>query len=87
MTTYEIRDDPDDLPIICATLAEAERRGQRRAVRLGIDTEEAQEEKYAHRDQLDESEELTLTLYDFLTWIQDRLTMTLLAQMQGDDDE
>ena len=57
------------------------------AVRLGIDTEEAQEEKYAHRDQLDESEELTLTLYDFLTWIQDRLTMTLLAQMQGDDDE
>ena len=26
MTTYEIRDDPDDLPIICATLAEAERR-------------------------------------------------------------
>ncbi|RAE61683.1 DUF2017 domain-containing protein, partial [Burkholderia multivorans] len=28
-----------------------------------------------------------LTLYDFLTWLQDRLTMTLLAQMQGDDDE
>ena len=27
LTTYEIRDDPDDLPIICATLAEAERRG------------------------------------------------------------
>lgn len=27
MTTYEIRDDPDDLPIICATLTEAERRG------------------------------------------------------------
>ena len=40
-----------------------------------------------HRDQLDDSEELTLTLYAFLTWIQDRLTMTLLAQMQGDDDE
>ncbi|MFC3631673.1 hypothetical protein ACFOM8_19795, partial [Paracoccus angustae] len=37
LTTYEIRDDPDDLPIICATLAEAERRGQRRAVRLGIE--------------------------------------------------
>ena len=33
MTTYEIRDDPDDLPIICATLTEAERRGQRRAAR------------------------------------------------------
>lgn len=37
MTTYEIRDDPDDLPIICATLAEAERRGRRRAARLGIE--------------------------------------------------
>ena len=37
MTTYEIRDDPDNLPIICATLAEAERRGHRRAARLGIE--------------------------------------------------
>lgn len=37
LTTYEIRDDPDDLPIICATLAEAERRGRRRAARLGIE--------------------------------------------------
>ena len=37
MTTYEIRDDPDDLPIIRATLAEAERRGHRRAARLGIE--------------------------------------------------
>ena len=37
LTTYEIRDDPDDLPIICATLTEAERRGQRRAARRGIE--------------------------------------------------
>lgn len=35
MSHYEIRDDPDDLPIICATLAEAERRGRRRSARLG----------------------------------------------------
>ncbi len=56
------------------------------AVRLEIDTEEAQEEKYAHREDLSESEDLTLTLYDFLTWIQDRLTTTLLDQMQGDDE-
>ncbi|WP_432791229.1 DUF2017 family protein [Brevibacterium sp. K11IcPPYGO002] len=56
------------------------------AVRLEIDTEEAQEEKYAHREDLSESEDLTLTLYDFLTWIQDRLTTTLLNQMQGDDE-
>ncbi|MCU4298880.1 DUF2017 family protein [Brevibacterium permense] len=56
------------------------------AVRLGIDTEEAQEEKYAHREDLSESEDLTLTLYDFLTWIQDRLTTTLLEQTQGDDE-
>lgn len=56
------------------------------AVRLGIDTEEAQEEKYAHREDLSESEDLTLTLYDFLTWIQDRLTTTLLGQTQGDDE-
>lgn len=34
---YELRDDPDDLPIICATLAEAERRGRRRAASLGIE--------------------------------------------------
>ena len=33
--TYEIRDDPDDLPIPCATFAEAERRGRRRAARIG----------------------------------------------------
>ena len=33
--TYEIRDDPDDLPIICATEAEARRRGRRRAARIG----------------------------------------------------
>jgi hypothetical protein len=56
------------------------------AVRLGIDTEEAQEEKYAHREDLSESEDLTLTLYDFVTWIQDRLTTTLLDQTQGDDE-
>ncbi|MCS4591384.1 DUF2017 domain-containing protein [Brevibacterium sediminis] len=56
------------------------------AVRLGIDTEEAQEEKYARREDLSESEDLTLTLYDFLTWIQDRLTTTLLDQTQGDDE-
>jgi hypothetical protein len=56
------------------------------AVRLGIDSEEAQEEKYAHREDLSESEDLTLTLYDFLTWIQDRLTTTLLDQGQGDDE-
>ncbi|MCZ0963094.1 hypothetical protein [Paracoccus benzoatiresistens] len=37
MTTYELRDDPDDLPIICATLAKAERRSRRRAARLGIE--------------------------------------------------
>ena len=37
MTTYEIRDDPDDLPIICATLTKPERRGQRRAARRGIE--------------------------------------------------
>lgn len=57
------------------------------SVRLGIDTEEAQEEKYAHRDQLGESEDLTLTLYDFLTWIQDRLTTTLMTEMQRGDEE
>ena len=56
------------------------------AVRLGIDTEEAQEEKYARRGELSESEDLTLTLYDFLTWIQDRLTTTLLSRTQGDDE-
>ncbi|GEB22954.1 DUF2017 family protein [Brevibacterium aurantiacum] len=56
------------------------------AVRMGIDTEEAQEEKYAQREDLDESEELTLTLYDFLTWIQDRLSTTLLSDLPGDDD-
>lgn len=33
--TYEIRDDPDDLPIPCPTLAEAERSACRRAERIG----------------------------------------------------
>lgn len=32
---YEVRDGPDDLPIICATEAEARRRGRRRATRIG----------------------------------------------------
>lgn len=56
------------------------------AVRLGIDTEEAQEAMYSNRADLGESEELTLTLYDFLTWIQDRLTTTLLERMQEGQD-
>ena len=33
--TYELRDDPDDLPIICPDLATARRRGRRRAARIG----------------------------------------------------
>ena len=32
---YEVRDDPEDLPIICATESEARRRGRRRAARIG----------------------------------------------------
>ena len=35
LVVYEVRDDPDDLPIICATKAEAIRRGRRRAARVG----------------------------------------------------
>lgn len=33
---YELRDDPDDLPIFCETLAEAGQRGKSRAARLGV---------------------------------------------------
>src|SRR5699024_5610114 len=57
------------------------------AVRLAIDTEEAQEEKCPHRVDLDEPQELPLPRSDFLTWIQNRPTTTLLARTQGDDDE
>ena len=32
---YEIRDDPDDLPIICASETEARRRAHHRAARIG----------------------------------------------------
>lgn len=35
MKHYELRDHPDDLPIICPDLATARRRGRRRAVRIG----------------------------------------------------
>ena len=35
LVVYEIRDDPEDLPIICATKAEAIRRARRRAERIG----------------------------------------------------
>lgn len=35
MTHYELRDDPDDLPIICPDLATARRRGRHRAARTG----------------------------------------------------
>jgi len=35
VTRYEVRDDPDDLPIICATEVEARRRAHRRAERIG----------------------------------------------------
>lgn len=35
--TYELRDDTDNLPIICTIKAEAIRRGRRRAARLGIE--------------------------------------------------
>jgi hypothetical protein len=36
MTHYELRDHPDDLPIICRTLDQAARRANRRAERMGI---------------------------------------------------
>lgn len=32
---YEVRDEPDDLSIICASEAEARRRARRRAARIG----------------------------------------------------
>ena len=35
--TYELRDDTDNLPIICTIKAEAIRRGRRRAARLDIE--------------------------------------------------
>ncbi len=35
MTHYELRDDPDDLPIICNDLATALRKGRRRAAHVG----------------------------------------------------
>ncbi|WP_299846361.1 hypothetical protein [uncultured Paracoccus sp.] len=34
--TYELRDHPDDLPIICATLAEARQRARQRVERFGF---------------------------------------------------
>lgn len=34
---YELRDHPDDLPIRCATLAEARKRGRQRRERFGIE--------------------------------------------------
>lgn len=34
-THYETRDYPDDLPTIHATCAEAERKGRKRAARIG----------------------------------------------------
>lgn len=34
MTHYELRDDPDDLPIVKATLPEAERAAVKRSKRL-----------------------------------------------------
>lgn len=37
MTTFESRDDSDDLPIVCAILAEAERRGRSRDRSLGVE--------------------------------------------------
>jgi hypothetical protein len=36
MTHYELRDDPDDLPVICATEAQAWRKAAHRAERLGV---------------------------------------------------
>lgn len=34
--TYELRDHPDDLPIICDTLAEARQRARQRVERFGF---------------------------------------------------
>ncbi|MFD1882020.1 hypothetical protein [Paracoccus pacificus] len=33
---YELRDHPDDLPILCKSLAEARKRARARAARFGI---------------------------------------------------
>lgn len=35
VTHYELRDHPDDLPIICPDLATARQRARRRAARIG----------------------------------------------------
>lgn len=35
MTHYELRDHPDDLPIICTDLATALRKGRRRSALVG----------------------------------------------------
>lgn len=55
------------------------------ASRLEVTTEADFEELYAEEDTLDEQRSTMLTLYDFLTWAQERLTGVLMDAL--DDEE
>lgn len=51
------------------------------AVRLGIETEDDWEELLGDDDR---SDDITVTIYDFLSWLQENLVAVLLAGMEAD---
>lgn len=57
------------------------------ASRLGLETDADLDELYARADELPDSEAMLVTVYDFLTWAQERLAGILLDSLIPTDEE
>ncbi len=57
------------------------------ASRLGLETDADLDELYAREDELPDSEAMLVTVYDFLTWAQERLAGILLDSLIPTDEE
>ncbi|WP_349828806.1 DUF2017 domain-containing protein [Brevibacterium litoralis] len=57
------------------------------AARMDVHTEEDFESLYAREDTLDDHEASMLTIYDFLTWAQERLTGVLSGDLDEDPED
>ena len=52
--------------------------------RLGIVTEDDMQQLYDNDDNLDDNEAALLSIYDFLSWMQERFTELFMNQLDGD---
>ena len=54
--------------------------------RLGIVTEDDMQQLYDREDDLDGNDSALLSIYDFLSWVQERFTELFMNQLDGDSE-